>query len=394
MDRTIGALGKRVFVMNNVHDDAPIVFETRWTLSYLSGPLTREQIKTLMAARARAGGEAPAADAATPAGGASAGTTAGARRAVAASGPAAGSRPVLPPDVPQFFVPRRQAGSDVIYEPRLFASGQVQFVDAKLGVNELREVAALAPFVDAPLPVDFTRAAVSEVALNELEADPEPGARFADVPPPAAKAKNYDAWGKEFVRWLYQTQALELRHDPATDVTSRPGESERDFRIRLQIAQREQRDAAKEALQKKYAPKLAALNEKKRRAEERVTREADQASAKKVETALSVGASMLGALFGRKTLSATNIGRMTTAAKSASRTMKESKDVALATENVAAIDQQIQDLDARLQSEIAGIEAQPDATTAPLETIAVKPKKTQIAVRKVVLAWVPGGERG
>jgi len=395
MDRTIGALGKRVFVMNNVHDAAPVVFETRWTLSYLSGPLTREQIKTLMAGRARSG-EGAAAGAGEAGGSvpAAAGATAGRGPSANASAPlAASSRPVLPPDVPQFFVPRREAGGEVTYEPRVFASGQVQFVDAKLGVNELREVAALAPFVDAPLPVDFARAEASEVALNELETEPEPGARFAEVPAPAAKAKNYDAWGKEFARWLYQTQGLELRHDPVTDLTSTPGESERDFRIRLQVAQREQRDAAKDALQKKYGPKLAALTEKKRRAEERKGREADQASASKLNTALSAGASMLGALFSRKTLSSTNISKMTSVARSATRSMKESKDVALATENVEAIEQQLRELDAQLQSEIAGIEAQPDASTAPLDTIAVKPKKAQIAVQKVVLAWVPGGPR-
>jgi hypothetical protein len=48
MGRLLGALGSRVFLMHNVHEDAPEVFESRWALSYLRGPLTRSQIKTLM----------------------------------------------------------------------------------------------------------------------------------------------------------------------------------------------------------------------------------------------------------------------------------------------------------------------------------------------------------
>ncbi len=58
MDKTLSGLGRRVFVMNNVHDERPVVFQTRWTLSYLRGPLTREQIQTLMTARKQAMGSA------------------------------------------------------------------------------------------------------------------------------------------------------------------------------------------------------------------------------------------------------------------------------------------------------------------------------------------------
>src|SRR6185295_846379 len=52
MERTLAGLGNRVFLMNNTHEDAPEVFQTRWTLSYLRGPLTRNQIKSLTADKA------------------------------------------------------------------------------------------------------------------------------------------------------------------------------------------------------------------------------------------------------------------------------------------------------------------------------------------------------
>ena len=120
MDEVLSGLGSRVFVMNNVHDDQPIVFQTRWTLSYLRGPLTREQIQSLMAPRKQAATKEKSPDP-----GASSG-----RRLHGPSSPSAASpassltngdvRPVVPPDVPEFFVPRRasfKAGESLLYRP-------------------------------------------------------------------------------------------------------------------------------------------------------------------------------------------------------------------------------------------------------------------------------------
>ena len=411
MDQVLSGLGKRVFLMNNVHDDGPTVFETRWTLSYLRGPLTREQIRTLMAARrgvtatggtagaaagpavgaslpagqAGAQGPIPAARTAVPGGAAASTTSDGARP------PAGALRPVLPPDVEQLFVPCRGAGPPA-YHAHLFASGQVQFVDARLGVNEVHDVDMLVPFIDAPVPADFGSATPSDVPLAGLEAEGKAGATYGQVPAAATRAKSYQAWSREFARWLQQTQAIDLQREATTGLTSRPGESERDFRIRLQMALRELRDARKEKLQQQYAPKLASLQEKIRRAQERVAREAEQASQQKLQTVVAVGTSVLGALFGRKTLSAANVGRVGTAARTASRTMKESKDVALAENNVEALKQQLQALDHELQDEIASLEAGGDASQLALETCSIRPKKTHVAVKTLALAWVPQEE--
>ena len=93
-----------------------------------------------------------------------------------------------------------------------------------------------------------------------------------------------------------------FRHS-SLGVTSTPGESERDFRIRLQLEARTARDEAVDAVRKKYAPKQAALAERLRRAEQAVERETQQASDRKMQTAVSVGATLLRALFGRKAVS-------------------------------------------------------------------------------------------
>ena len=98
---------------------------------------------------------------------------------------------------------------------------------------------------------------------------------------------------------------------------------------------------------------------------------------------------MLGALFGRKKISATTIGKATTAARGAGRTMKQAGDVGRAEDTVGAIDQQIQDLDGELQSELAAAAAAADPATEKLETLTLRPKKTDITVGKLALVWLP-----
>jgi len=170
---------------------------------------------------------------------------------------------------------------------------------------------------------------------------------------------------------------------------SAPGESERDFRIRLQTAAREQRDKAVDELRRKYAPKLAVLDDKIRRAQQAVERESAQATQQKLQTAVSMGATVLGALFGRKTLSASTLGRATTTARGVGRTMKESQDIDRARETLTAAQQQKTELDAQLQADIMALGGTMDPLGEALESVALKPKRASLEVQVVALAWVP-----
>jgi hypothetical protein len=133
---------------------------------------------------------------------------------------------------------------------------------------------------------------------------------------------------------------------------------------------------------------MNALLERRRKAEAAVDRERGQATAAGVGTAISAVTAGLAWLLGGKTTSAT-VGRAATAARGATRTYQQSQDVSRATENIQAIDQQIADLNAVIDEEKSRVAAQYNPLTEELETIALKPKKTNISVRTVVLAWAP-----
>ncbi len=384
MEETLAGLSSRIFLLNNVHDDGPEVFESRWAMSYLRGPLTRTQIKSLMEPiKQQSAASQPA-----PATSATAGASIAA--ATAKSGSAKAQQPVLPPEVTQYFIPVRGRGADgaaLVYHPQVIGAAEVRFSDKR--VDSTRNLTLLAPISDGVVPVDWEQAAPIDLPVSDLEANGESGAQFAELPAAAGKTKNYAAWQKDLGGWLYRTQKLELLRSERLGQASNPDESEQDFRLRLQQAAREQRDAAVEKLRQKYAPKLAALEEKKRRSEQAVEREAEQSKSQKFQTAISFGATVLSSFLGRKSVSLTTLGRATTAARGVSRSMKEAEDVGRAQETVAAVNEQIAELDAQFKSDTAALEQTTDVQSEPLETVTLKPTKTNIAIKHFSLAWTP-----
>jgi hypothetical protein len=270
-----------------------------------------------------------------------------------------------------------------------FGDARVFFADARTGAEQEREFVYLAPVVEAAAGVDWDSAKSIDLTESDLEAEPQAQAAFAPVPRSASSAKSFDAWKKSLADSLFRREKLELFKSPSTGEFSRAGESERDFRVRLTQASREQRDAAVEKLRQKYAPRMAAIEDRIRRAQQAVEREQSQASQSKWGAVMSVGASILGAVLGRKTISAANVSRAASAARGAGRVMKESGDVGRAEENVEALRQQLAELDAQFKQETDALEARFDAANEPLETITLRPKKTNINVKSVALAWMP-----
>jgi hypothetical protein len=294
---------------------------------------------------------------------------------------------VLPPDVPQFFVRPRTPGDDLVYEPRILAIGRIYYADAKAGVATDEEIAVLA---DPAARVDWDGAAATTVRDADLERVPaEDDAFFGLVPPEAAKGRSYLEWGKAYAEWLYRTRKLELFKSPGTGMVSKPGEAERDFRIRLQTGAREKRDSVVEKVRQSYAPRISRLEERIRAAEAAVEREKSQSTQQSLQTAVSIGATILGAFLGRKSISTASLGRATTAVRGAGRTMKEREDVGRATENVQQLTAQRDELQRTLDDEIARVQAAVDPLTEQLERVALAPKKKDVAVSMTALAWVP-----
>lgn len=380
MEQILAGLGSRIFLMNNVHEDEPALFETRWCLSYLRGPLTRPQIKVLMDPVRAKFLEVPLRP------------EDGEQEAFGNQPLLQTGRPLLPPGVPQQFIPLRGAkpvGATLVYLPMLLGGAQVRFSDSKAGIDVTQDVTVLAPITEGAVAVDWDNATEAALALSDLEQSPTEGAQFANIPVAAGKAKSYDAWRKDFSGWLFRSQHIDLLRSPRTKEISKLGESERDFRVRVQQTGREQRDTQSDRLRQKYTPKIAMLQDRIRRAEQMVERQQTESRSSQLQAAISFGATILGAFMGRKTISASTIGKATTAIRGAGRAIKESQDVGQAEDNAAALQQQLVDLEAQFKAETESLAAATDPLTEALDRVSLKPTKANIVVRLVALAWTP-----
>ena len=211
----------------------------------------------------------------------------------------------------------------------------------------------------------------------------------SELPGPAANAKQYASWEREFKHWVRQNETVTLYRNKRFKLTSAPGEAEGDFRVRLQDLASEQRDQEIAKLRKRYAGKATTLENRLLRAEQAIAREQEQASKKTLDTAVSIGTAILGAVLGRKRLSTTSASRVGTAIKTAGGARKEAADVARAKQTAEKVRADLEALNAQLENEIAQLDTAFDAQAEELEEIVVRARTTDIHVPVVALAWMP-----
>jgi len=382
MEAVLAGLEARVFLMNNVHEDAPVVFQTRQTLSYLAGPLTREQIRALPGAQAPAAAPTPERVAPAPA------AAAQAPQRPAAS--AASARPSVPAEVEEGFLPVARAattGGRVVYRPALLGAAHLHYVDAKTGVDQWTRAFALAPLDSASAESPWEGAELRSAAAPATGSAPDPSAAFADLPADASRAQSYARWKSALATHLYRSLPLQLFSCATPALVSQPGEGESEFRARLRSEGRAARDLAVAKLRERYAPKLARLRERIAAAEQRGAAEREQYQEKKIQSAISIGTTLVGALFGRKLGSAANLGRATTAARSVSRAARERGDVTRADERAEDLRGELTELEALLAKDVAALESGADEPA--LQTLRIAPRKSDLDVERVSLVWLP-----
>ena len=242
---------------------------------------------------------------------------------------------------------------------------------------------------ESALAVDWDSATALEPLLEDLDRQPYSGATLATLPAAMTKLSSYRSWGSDFSAWAFRTQAMELFKSSAYDMTSNPGETEGEFRARLQLAAREARDTTSDKLRQKYAAKLATLQQQEMRAQQTVAREAEQAKARKMQTAISFGATVLGAFLGRKAISTGTLGRATTTMRDVGRSMDEAGDVKRAEETLGSVKQRHADLETEFQSELDALEGKADPGTDTLEKILMRSHKSDITIDSLGLVWMP-----
>ncbi|MCB9829861.1 MAG: ATP-binding protein [Planctomycetes bacterium] len=373
LEATLSGLAGRVFLMNNVHDAEPVLFQTRWVMSYLKGPLTRAEIKRLDA-KAPAPAAAPAPEALPKA-----------DRKEAA-------RPVLPPDVPERFVRPSDAGVDdgaFVYRPVLLGRARVHFVDTRRDVDVWQDRVHVAKLGGTRVPADPWEGSDVVADLPAFAPQPSSNASYARLPSQATDAKAYRAWTKDLKEHAYRDATLSRWRCESLKAWSDAGEAEGDFRARLRQLLREQRDLEIEKLKQSYGAKVERLEERLRKAEQRLEKEEAQYEESKRGSWLKIGETILGAVLGRKRVTSGTIGKAQTAARGMGRSRKEKLDVEQAEEDVSNVKEEMEALEAAFTQDLEDVRKRLDEDKLDITDASLKPRKSDIEIEDVVLAWTP-----
>lgn len=405
MEATLAGLKSRVFLMNNVHDDAPTLFHTRWTLSYLRGPMTRAQIQNVMAEKRAASAAAMTAAPVSTSPSAAAPTSMNTPSTPSSPrSPSTGTRraapDAAPPDVPVLFLSLEETGvAERFYRPHLYGFVRMHYAQVKSAIDQWEDLVFVAPLLrgagEVLLPINIWEQALEHSPAHIRPTTENPAdATFDELPAEAGKSKSFLAWNKALVEHLYKNRALRLWQYVDLKQCSRPEESEAEFRLRLAQLLRERRDQEIEKLRQKHAPAVARLEERIRAAEARRTREQSEFKEKQMDAALSVGASVLGALFGgRRASLATGARRAASGLRGANRAARQKDDVVRAEESLEVLVEQRSVLEQDVAAKLAALSGVADASAIAIEELLVRPKKTEIQVAQLAVLWIEDSGR-
>lgn len=360
LDAMLAMTGMRTFIMRSVHKKEPVLFQTRWTLSYLKGPLTLNQIALLTV-------QPPA------------------HLTSKTIRPHVGTKPTIPPGITEYYVHTKETNQPVHYTLKIMGIVKLHYVDAKNKVD-VWEVVSFAeqPSSDGKV-VNWSEATNIPQLKSRLLSAPIPHSTFDECPPALMQEKTYTVLEKSLAAFLYQNHPLKMYKAPEFALASKIGESEGDFRARLALYVRERRDEMVKKLQEKYADKINSLSEKIKKAQNKVEDKQQKSLISKVQTWISFGATIIGALMGSKGITKGTISETGTSLKRASRLSKDAQDVARAQETYEELQQQLEDLQQQIEHETMTITVDPQSI--PLETITISPRKSDIAVETISLVW-------
>ncbi len=410
----IGQLRNRLFLVHSIYQDQPTVLQTRWAMSYLCGPLTKPQVGMLMAERR------PVVEAPRPVSGEQPESVSLAQSLeppVALSAPLAppgapdgfaATPTTLDPEVSQVYLPVRlnqqealrqllqETGGRVdvesvalIYEPAIVGGANVRFVDRKRRISEQQEKVLLTPAPDELGGVGWELAEALPFGIGELAGTRPPesvdqGPFYAPAPESANSAPELKSIARSLADWLYYNSRLTLTVHPEFDVFQRPGERERSFKIRLRQAARERRDAEVDALTQKYETHIERLSSRLRKEERELTSDEADYEARKREERITMGETLLSFFMGRR-----RTRGVSTVVRKQRLAGKAKLEIERTREEIEELEEEMARLEDELNAAAKEVTRKWADMLDDLSTEEIHPRRTDVDVRMVALAWLP-----
>jgi hypothetical protein len=433
-DALINQLGSRVFLLNNVHEDEPVVFQTRWALSYLRGPLTRPQVRQLNDNR-RANAPAPAVMAPAPVSAASFGPSASLQvqaptptqpvtPAPVAPSPMpepvaiapepslpagfSSTPPMLESNVAQAYLPvafdqdeavRRLAertgrtidlqAARLVYEPGVLGVASVRYVDRRRDIDEQEERILLGEAPSSLGNRTWEEAETLPLRVRDLSQTPPRSDKtgtvlFADVPDSANSERELRGLAGELTDWLYYNAEMTIKAHVELEIFQRPNESERNFLVRLQDEARQRRDAEIDKLEEKYQEQIDKLSDRLKKFQLEMASDEAEYESRKQQEILNIGETVFNLFMGRRSSRV-----VSTAASKRRMSVKAKVDIERTQQEIAEIQTEIKEIEGELAEAVEVIKKQWTDVLNDLSEEKVKPRRTDVDVSLVALVWKP-----
>jgi len=352
-------LQKRTFFLKSAHLEDIRLFSTRWVLSYLKGPLKRDEISSLMKEQKEVQSiEVETVD------------------TMVAKKSKLESFQNIDDSISQYFEFDPSERNE--YAPTLGALAKVHFYNQRKGIDEERELILSLPLEKNQKSIDWDEARVEEESFENYPHNKPSKAKFQPLPKVVLDDKGLKKAMRELKESLYREQSLSLLRCAKPKLESGANESETDYKIRLQDMLNDKKESEIEKLQTRFEKKEKTLLDRLSRAKARVEKEASDSTSSMIETGIAV----LGALFGRT--SPTKIGR---AFKKGSNILKERGDMSRAEERMAGIQADIEALEYELEDTIDALNEKYNVDNCEIESYSMKPRKTDIDVELCAVVW-------
>ena len=275
-----------------------------------------------------------------------------------------------------------------VYKSAVIGGCLLRFMDGKKKIDEQTEkVFILFPDEDT-LGINWDDAETLS-GFDDLDNSPailnrDKGPYYSKVSDQLFDVKKFRQVRKDFSDWLYYNSRLPIQVHPDLGVFQIPGEDEREFFIRLRQAARERRDDEIESIEKKYRKQLDRLEKKMAKMERELFEDEEMYRARKREEMIEAGESILSFFLGRRrTRDASTIARRRRLTSKAKMDIEETK------EELSELDEEIQKLENELKKVTDEIVKDWEEVTDELEREELKPRRSEVNVKLIALAWVP-----
>ena len=366
--KLVASLKPRHFLLKNIHEDSMVEFYTRWVLSYLKGPLKKEDIKKLMEDYKKDTYLENKDEKILPQ-----------KKSSAISS----SKPIVSSDIKEYFCDTNINAQTPFY-PLVYALANVTIYDAKRGIDINNKLSLKLELNEDTKEICWDQAYEEEL-FRQTPYNPK--ATYAKLPPLVSEQKSLKNFSISLADYLYRNKKIEIFYQKDLKLESSLNQSKKDFIITIQNELRDRKEQQLQKLKQKYEKNYTRLQNRIEKAQIKVEKEKSDVTSKTTETFIDIGLTIFSALFGRKKISRTTISRGASSIKKGREIFNEKDDVLRAEALLKSTQEEVEELEKDFKEEVEKLEQSFSVDNYPISIKLIKPRRRDISINDIALLW-------